>query len=184
MSERNEIRKWPIMVTVFAGLALIAAAILLDNGGRRQDIWPSVLLEVGGSVGLVGILFLVERSFLRAVKASNQATLERVADIVEAATPLMSPDRLTIDVLPTATDRGQQPKILIRITDPNGDYTTRWSVTLRSPRGITQTIDATWPGADRVFRARFPANEPRSGRWSGVAIRNETEQHEFSVILP
>lgn len=184
MSERNDIRRWPIMTTIFVGLALIAAAILLDNGGKRQDIWPSVLLEVGASVGLVGILFLVERSFLRAVKASNQATVERVADLVEAANAPTSPDRLTIDVLPTATDRGQQPKILIRITDPNGDYTTQWSVTLRSPSGITQTAAATWPGADRVFRARFPTNEPRSGRWSGVAIRNGTEKHEFSAMLP
>lgn len=103
---------------------------------------------------------------------------------VEAASAPASPDSLTIDVLPTATDRGQQPKILVRITDPTGDYTTRWSITLRSPSGITHTAAATWPGAGRVFRARFPMNEPRSGRWSGVAIRNGTEQHEFSATLP
>ena len=184
MSEHNDIRKWPIVATVSVGLALIAAAILLDNGVERQDIWPSVLLEVGAAVGLVGILFLVERDFLRAVKATNQATVERIADIVEAASPAVSPDRLTIDVLPTAINRGQQPKILVRITDPIGDYTTRWSVTLRSPSGATQTTAATWPGAGRVFRARFSTNEQRSGGWSGVAIRNETERHEFSAVLP
>ena len=184
MSEINDIRKWPIAVTVFVGLALIVAAVLLDNGGKRQDIWPSVLLEVGASVGLVGILFLVERSFLRAVKANNQATVERVADIVEAASIPKPPDHLTIDVLPTATDRGQQPKILVRITDPIGDYTTRWSVTLTSPRGTTQTAAATWPGAGHLFRVRFPTDEPRSGKWSGVAIRNGTERHEFSATLP
>jgi hypothetical protein len=184
MSGRNDIRRWPIVTTLFVGLALIAAAILLDNGGKRQDIWPSVLLEVGASVGLVGILFLVERSFIRAVKASNQATVERIADIVEAADAPSSSDRLTIDVLPTATDRGQQPKILVRITDPISDYTTRWAVTLRSPSGSAQATVATWPGADRIFRTRFPTNEPRSGIWSGVAIRNGTEKHEFSATLP
>ena len=186
MGELNDIRKWPIVATVSVGLALIAAAVLLDNGGKRQDIWPSVLLEVGSSVGLVGILFLVERSFLRAVKASNQATVERVADIVETAkesdTPT-PPDHVTIFVAPTATDRGQQPKILVRIADPNGDYTTRWMVTLKSPTGATQTVPANWPGADRIFRARFPTSEPRIGQWSGVAIRNGTEHHEFSALL-
>jgi hypothetical protein len=184
MGERTYIQKWPIITTVIVGIALIAAAILLDNGGKRQDIWPSVLLEIGASVGLVGILFIVEQSFLRAVKANNQATVERIADIVETANPLNLQDRLTIDVLPTAVDRGQQPKILIRITDPSGDYTTRWSITLRSPSGTTQTIDATWPGAGKIFRARFPTSDSRSGRWSGVAIRNGTEKHEFSATLP
>jgi hypothetical protein len=162
---------------------LIVVAILLDNGGKRQDIWPSVLLEVGTSVGLVGILFLIERGFLRAVKATNQATVERVADIVEAANSPVLPDRLTIDVLPTATDKGQQPKILVRITDPTGDYTTQWSVTLRSPSGTTQTTTATWPGAGWIFRARFPTTEPRLGEWSGMAIRNGTERYEFSATL-
>jgi|GEM_PF-4128758 len=184
MNGRNDIRRWPIVTTICVGLALIAAAILLDKGGERKDIWPSVLLEVGASVGLVGILFLIERSFLRAVKASNQATVERVADIFEAGIAPTSPDRLTIDVLPTAIDRGQQPKILVRILDPNGDYTTQWSVTLTSPSGVTQNTTATWPGADRVFRARFPTNELRSGRWFGVAVRNGTEEHKFSATLP
>jgi len=183
MNERNDIRKLPIIITVFMGLLLIVIAILLDNGGKRQDIWPSVLLEIGASIGLVGILFMIERSFLRAVKRDNQATIERVVEIVESASTPVSQDHLTIDVVPTAIDQGQQPKILIRITDPNGDYTTQWSVTLRSPSGKTQTIAATWPGAGKIYRARFPTNEPRSGIWSGVAVRNGIEEHQFSAAL-
>jgi hypothetical protein len=183
MNDQNGVRKLPIIATVFTGLLLIVIAILLDNGGKRQDIWPSVLLEIGASVGLVGILFLVERSFLHAVKKDNEATIESVVDIVEAASTLIPQNQLTIDVVPTSTDQGQQPKILIRITDPNGDYTTRWSVTLRSPSGKTQTVNATWPGAGKIFRARFPTNELRSGKWSGVAVRNGTEEHDFSATL-
>jgi len=105
---------------------------------------------------------------------------EPIGKSAEAAKP---PDHLTVDVLPVATDRGQEPKILVRITDPDGDYRTRWSVTLRSPSGATQTRDATWPGAGHVFRARFPTSEPRAGTWSGVAIRNGTQLHKFSAGL-
>ncbi len=184
MSEHTSIRIWPIAATLCVGLALIAGAVLLDDGGKRQDIWPSVLLEVGASIGLVGVLFLVERSFLRAIKADNQATVERVADIVEGVAAASTTSRLSIDVIPTATDRGRQPKILVRITDPDGDYRTRWSVTLDAPSGATHSSAAFWPGSGRIFRVRFPTTEPRTGKWTGVAVRNGSESHEFAVTLP
>lgn len=175
---------WPIAATLLVGLALIAGSVLLDDGGKRQDIWPSVLLEVGASVGLVGVLFLVERSFLRAIKADNQATVERVADMVEGVAATPTTNQLSIDVLPTATDRGQQPKMLVRITDPNGDYRTHWSVTLKAPSGATYFSVASWPGSGKIFRVRFPTAEPRTGKWTGVAVRNGSESHEFAVTLP
>ena len=183
MTEHAVARKLRITLTVVVGVVLILVAVVLDDGGKHQDIWPSVFLEVGASFGLVGILFLIERSFLRAIQADNRATVERVAEIVEAVSAPAETDRLTIDVLPTATDRGQQPKILVRITDPNGDYTTQWSVTLTSPGGTIYTSAASWPGAGRMFRARFPTKEPRTGRWIGVATRNDTEFHNFEATL-
>lgn len=94
------------------------------------------------------------------------------------------PSALTIDVLPTSTAQGQQPKVLVHITDPNGDYRTRWSVKLSCPSGATLTSIATWPGSGKIFRARFPAFEPRTGRWTGIATRNGTEHHPFAVDLP
>jgi hypothetical protein len=90
---------------------------------------------------------------------------------------------LSVDLVPTATNRGQQPKILIRITDPHGDYRTQWAVTLRSPGGASYSATATWPGNGNVFHARFATSEPRTGKWSGVAIRNGTESHPFEVML-
>ena len=184
MSQHTSIRKWLIAATLCFGLALIAGAVFLDDGGKRQDIWPSVLLEVGASVGLVGVLFLVERGFVREIKADNQATVERVADMVEGVVTSPTSNRLTIDVLPTATDRGQQPKMLVRITDPNGDYRTQWSVTLIAPSGATYSSAAFWPGSGRIFRVRFPTADPRTGKWTGVAVRNGSESHEFTVTLP
>lgn len=182
MNEPNEIRKLPIILTFIAGFGLIIMAIHLDNHGQRQDIWPSVFLEVGVSVGLVGVLFLIERGFLRAVKRENQDTIERVSDIVDSISPILQTG-IKIDVVPTATDRGQQPKILIRITDPNGDYKTQWTVTLRSPSGKIETLDAHWPSAGKIFRARFPTDEPRSGEWSGEAVKNGNDKHKFSEVL-
>ena len=184
MSEHTSIRKWPIAATLCLGFVLVAGTVLLDDGGKRQDIWPSVLLEIGASIGLVGVLLLVERSFLRAIKAENQATVERVADMVESVTTSSTANQLTIDALPTATDRGQQPKMLVRISDPNGDYRTQWSVTLNAPSGTIYSSAASWPGSGKVFRVRFPTTEPRTGKWTGVAVRNGSESHEFTVTLP
>ena len=183
MTEHNEIRKIPIILTFIVGLGLIIMAICLDNNGKRKDILPSVFLEIGASIGLMGVLYLIERRFLREVKRDNQATVERVADIVESANSPVLQNEVKIDVVQTATDQGQQPKILIRITDPHGDYTTHWSVTLKSPSGKTETLNASWPGAGKIFRARFPTNEPRSGEWSGEAIKNGKDKHKFSAIL-
>jgi len=79
------------------------------------------------------------------------------------------PDELRIEVLPTNTEAGREPKVLVRITDPDGDYMTSWKVTIEGPDGKTMSGQATWPGSGLVFRARFPAGHDRSGRWSGVA---------------
>lgn len=179
MTEDAAVRWWLIALCLLVGVALIGRAVIL--GGA--DIWPSVYLELGAAVGLVGILFLIERHFLRAVQADNRATVERVADIAESVSTPPAAGHVAIDVLPTATDRGQQPKILVRITDPGGDYTTRWSVNLTSPSGKIYTSSASWPGAGRVFRARIPTDEARTGQWTGVATRNGTETHDFAVAL-
>jgi hypothetical protein len=91
---------------------------------------------------------------------------------------------LTIELLPTTTSRGQQPKLLVRITDPNGDFRTQWSVTVISPSGVEYSSLASWPGSGKIFRARFATTEPRTGTWHGVAVRNATESHMFEASLP
>jgi hypothetical protein len=83
----------------------------------------------------------------------------------------------------------REPKVRVRITDPDGDYTTQWSIELRDPTGQVHQRDATWPGSGPVFRARFPAQADRTGRWSGTATRkrdgvDQTFPFEAEIVRP
>ena len=144
-------------------------------------------MEILGLIlAIVGIAFAFEtprRWFLRLLRHPSGA--ERVQGIPTATAPSSDePSELTIDIEPTATERGQQPKLLVRIVDPHGDYRTQWSVTLKSPSGVEYSAAASWPGSGKVFRVRFATTEPRTGKWIGVAVRNGDQRHEFAKVLP
>ena len=177
MKGTENIRTWMIVLTFIVGFAIVVCAAWVEHSYLQ-----SVLLVLGSAIGLVGVLFLVEQTFLRAVKTDNEATLEKTSDIVDSATPPLSSE-LKIDVEPTLTKDGKEPMILVRITDPEGDYTTKWSVQLIYPTGEKQVKTASWPGSGRKFRARFPCPESRSGTWKGVAVRNEEKEVSFSHEL-
>ena len=162
-------------MTFVVGFGMIGGGLFLD-----RSLVPSILLEVGAAIGLVGVLFLVERTFLRAVKADNEATLETVSDIVESGALPNESGEFKIEVVATSIERGREPKILIRITDPEGDYKTTWLVKLTSPSGETREAKASWPGSGNVFRARFPVEESRAGTWRGIATRNGSKDFDFS----
>jgi hypothetical protein len=73
-SDNVKVRRWLLVATTIVGVVLVAGAIELDRGGQRRDILPSVLLEVGAAFGLVGVLFLLERSFSRPAGPADEAT--------------------------------------------------------------------------------------------------------------
>lgn len=61
-----------LIVLTLVGLALVAASVVL----RREDMWPSVALEMGAGILLFAVLFYVERSFIR----------REIGSVVEALT--------------------------------------------------------------------------------------------------
>lgn len=80
--DKVAVRWWLLVTTLFAGFFLVAWAIVLDAAGTRDDILPSVLLEIGTALGLAGVLFLLERVFTRVIRAEEEAT--GVADWIAA----------------------------------------------------------------------------------------------------
>lgn len=67
---RTRIR-WELILLLFAsGAALCLAAFLLDGNGWK-GLGPSALLEIGVSVGLVGVLLIVERSLIAEIRKNQ-----------------------------------------------------------------------------------------------------------------
>lgn len=71
---RTRIR-WALVFLLFAvGVALCVAAFLLDGGGWK-GLGPSALLEIGVTVGLVGVLLIVERSLVAEIRKSRPGVI-------------------------------------------------------------------------------------------------------------
>lgn len=68
-AERNPTRiRWEIALLLFVvGGALCVTAFLVDGGGWK-GLGPSALLEVGVTVGLIGVLVILERSLLAEIR--------------------------------------------------------------------------------------------------------------------
>jgi len=141
------------------------------------------MAQVGIALGLVGFLFIIQKSFIRIVRKESKETIEKVADLIDSGNTTERPTQLDINVLPMAIDQGKEPKILVRITDPEGGYQTNWRVEITDPKGNKYSKEATSPGKGFVYRARFPTTLPRAGVWSGVAIRNNKNRNPFEKTI-
>lgn len=53
-----------VVLTLLVGGAFIALGVVADVQWRWRDIWPSVFIEVGAGIGLAGVLFALERTFV------------------------------------------------------------------------------------------------------------------------
>jgi hypothetical protein len=194
------VRARPVVACVLVGVLFTGLAIVADICWDWDNILPSVFLEIGTGFALVAAGFMLQRVFVRtAESAAREVGREVAEDVVESigsdsgslaidSENHIHPgiDRVTIDVLPTSTEGGRQPKVLVRVTDPDGDYKTSWVVTINFPDGREMKQKAFWPASGPVFRARFPTGDDRQGTWSGVAIRTRegtVTEHSFTKTL-
>jgi hypothetical protein len=54
------------------GLAFLALAVVADVRWKWEDIWPSVLLEIGAAIALVVVILELERRIIRRVRRATE----------------------------------------------------------------------------------------------------------------
>ena len=75
-SVARKTENWPVIcLTAVVGFALVALAVIADVRWGWEDIWPSVFLDIGVSIMLAAVLFVLQRFFLREVRALLAVTI-------------------------------------------------------------------------------------------------------------
>jgi hypothetical protein len=76
--------RWGWVTGCFAGGgALVGLAFLVEARWHWQGVSTSVLVQLGASLGLAGVLFLLERRFTRRVERASERAAKHAAEQVE-----------------------------------------------------------------------------------------------------
>lgn len=100
----TSIRKGWIVTSFVLGATAVSAAIFTEAVWQWQGIWPSVLLELGAATGLAGILFLLERLFVRETVERTRQVVSRVEERTLALEDQVSNQETRLDELAAAAD--------------------------------------------------------------------------------
>jgi uncharacterized repeat protein (TIGR01451 family) len=125
---------WLILALFVVGAGLCVAAFVTDAHGWG-GLGPSALLQFGGSIGLVGVLFIIERSLLHEIRT--------LGDVVTLNVHVRRPDEDEWDEA-TIARPGEQIEYMIRFTNA-GDTTLKDVVAAANlPRYLAYVAGSTW----------------------------------------
>jgi hypothetical protein len=100
----EKLKPAPLLLTFVVGLALVALALVADLRWGWTDIRPSVFLEVGAALALVGVIFTLERRFVGQVRIESAATKRRFEARTSAIEQQLDEYRIRLDNLTKHTE--------------------------------------------------------------------------------
>lgn len=172
---QEKVRWWLVgFLLVLGGLAIYWALRLADFG---VSTWVSILVEVGATLALVGILYVLERQLVGSV---HEVRLESVAARKEAAQARVETEALRERIVKLEDLDAAHREEMMRISEADEAVVKRVEVDV-DREAVCDLLVKAWE--DRLFASDYHARTGRNPDCSVLYMEVEGEEEDQSLAL-